>query len=538
MKKMLENVRVPASARCEDSLAVLWDKPSYANDRIKEYKVFVNGICVGDTKATDYTIEGLEPLTEYEIFVQSINKNGTIGATSKRILAMTKKKAARYNIESYGAKPDAKTLNTNAIQQAIDACEPGGMVIIPKGVFKSGAIYLKSNMTLYLEEGAVLLGSENPDDYPVELYRCEGNEVLNYASLINPCHPQDYLGRYDKAHEREIVETGGYLSGASRLHDITIEGKGTIDANGMALMKAEFAQKKARRGRAISLRNVDRVYLKGITVRQSPAWCIHLSYCSDLDINGIEVHTRYDENGKLYGIVNCDGINPDSCENVNIYNCLICSGDDSIALKSGWNEEGREVGIPTQNVRITNCRFKGGFGVAVGSEMAGGIRNVLVQDCEFENTYSVASIKAPRGRGGVIENIRYEDISFSYESTEHTDCRWFRGAIYVDQFYSYDVKDEDLTWPVDETTPKIKNLVFRNIRLKTIAGHAIYLAGLPEAPMENVFLDCIQAEGKTGLYAENINGLNMRIVNVKAEEGENYQFHRVNGNTFSAKKFD
>lgn len=527
MKNMIENFYSPISTRTEDSLALLWDKPEYA-ERISEYQIYVDGKLFDSTAATDFTLNGLASETEYEIYIQTVRKDGERGISSQVIKVSTKKAAETVNIMDFGAVADATTVNTEAIQRAIDACPKGGKVLIPRGCFVSGAIFLKSDMTLYLDEGALLLGSTNTDDYPIMKYRCEGNEILNYCSLINPKNPIDHLGMYDEEHYREIVELGGYVAGASRLHDITIEGKGVINANGTILSKKELAEKKGARGRAISLRNVDRVYLKDVTVRHSPAWCIHLSYCTDVNMNNIQVHTRYAENGDKYDVFNADGINPDSCNNVNIFHSLIASQDDSIAVKSGWDKEGRQVGIPTENVRITNCQFRSGFGVAMGSEMAGGIRNVLVQDCDFTNTYSVASVKAPRGRGCVIENVKYEDITFRYDSTEYCDCQWFRGAIYVDQFYSYQNFDLNMPFPVDESTPVIRNITFRNIDLYTKMSSAIYLAGLPESPLQNIFMENIRAEGKYGMKAYNVQGLTERGVSVTAQEGEERIYKNVN----------
>ena len=527
MKDMIQNFSVPVSARTENSLALLWDKPECAG-QIEEYRVFVNGRGVGTTTATDYTVEGLDGATEYELYVTSVRKDKERGISSHVIKAWTKKRAQTVVITDFGAVADGVTINTKAIQAAIDACPKGGKVLIPKGTFVSGAIFLKSDMTLYLDEGALLLGSADPGDYPVMAYRCEGKEQPNYCSLINSENPVDDPDVCGEGAYRSPRRTGGYVSGASRLHDITIEGKGVINANGTRLSKNELTEKKGARGRAVSLRNVDRVYLRDVTVRQSPAWCIHLSYCTDVNINNIQVHTRYGENGESYDVYNADGINPDSCKNVNIFHCMIASQDDSIAVKSGMDEEGRNVGIPTENVRITNCRFRSGFGVAMGSEMSGGIRNVLVQDCDFINTYSVASIKAIRGRGSVIENVKYEDITFRYNSAEYSDCEWFRGAIYIDQFYSYQNYDLDFPFPFDESTPVIRNIMFRNIELSTEVSSAIYLAGLPESPLQNIFLDNIRAEGRYGMKAYNVKGLTERGVRIKAYEGKERVYKNVN----------
>ncbi len=159
--------------------------------------------------------------------------------------------------------------------------------------------------------------------------------------------------------------------------------------------------------------------------------------------------------------------------------------------------------------------------------MSGGVRNVLVQDCVFTNTYSLASVKAPRTRGGIIENIRYEDITFQNNSTEHEDCRWFRGAINIDQFYSHEDFDPDTLEAVNEGTSTIRNISFRNIALKTVAGNAIYMVGLPENCLKDISLENVNAVGRYGLKAMNIEGLELIHVVVSSQEDEEYLFHNV-----------
>ena len=353
---------------------------------------------------------------------------------------------------------------------------------IPAGTYQSGALYLKSHMTLRLEKGAVLLGSPRAADYSVRLSYFEGREEYCYSSLI---HAEDPNG--------------------GRLENIAIVGEGTIDANGSALMKEELAEGKASRGRAICAVRVDGLYLNGITVR-----------------------TKYDAQGRPYeGIYNGDGIDLDSCRDVWIIHSVIASQDDCIAIKSGQDAEGRRVGIPSENIRISNCRFLSGFGVAVGSEMSGGVRHVLVQDCTFTDTFSVASVKNRRGRGNCIEDVLYEDLVFVNTKTDQQDTKWFRGGIYVDQFYGCEPFDDAAEEPVDEGTPVIRNITFRNIQADTAVSSAIYLVGLPEQPLENIRLENVQASGRWGMRAANIRGLIMENTSVTAREGETFRMDRV-----------
>ena len=493
---------IPPAARTDRSVAVLWNRS--AGSGATNYDVHLEGKFVATTPHTDFTFDDLAPGREYEVSVRSKNEGAT--ALQSATLRVKTKQASRiFDVTQYGAVGDGKTLNTQAIQAAIAASGVGDLVRIPKGVFLSGAIFLKSDMTLLVDENAVLMGSADTKDYPLMQYRWEGREKTCYASLINTP-----------------------AADGKRWRNIAIIGAGTINANGSALRKAELHEAKGAPGRAVCIRDTDGVYLRGVTVRQSPAWCVHLIYCADVSVNGVSIHTKYDESGAKYAaIVNGDGLDPDSCKNVFIFNSHIASEDDCIALKSGRDAEGRAVGIPTENVRISHCRFTSGFGVAMGSEMAGGLRNVLVEDCVFENTFSFASVKAPRGRGSVIENITYRNCTHTNSSQEHHDSKWFRGALYVDQFYGVDSPDPLVEKPKDEGTSIIRNLLFQNITLDTVGGNAIYLAGLPESPLVNVRLDNMTATGEHGFIAYNVRELKLDRVSVEARNGSAMRFVNV-----------
>ncbi len=493
---MIIKLQSPPAAQTESTIALLWEKPENAKE-ISAYNIYMDDKLQGICTATDHTVTELADDKEYEFYIEAVLHNGRTGGRSNSIRVTTKSVCEHFDITSYGAVGDGRTVNTAAIQKAIHACTKGGKVYIPRGIFVTGAIFLKSNMTLYLEEGSLLLGSPEIKDYPLYRYRFEGLETMCYASLLNT----EDMNR-------------------ERLCNITIDGPGKIDANGNLLRQQELKEGLGKPGRALAIRNCDNLYLKDITVRQSPAWCVHLIYCNQVSINNIKIHTKRNEGGEKYGnIANGDGLDPDSTSNVYIFHSTIASQDDCIAIKSGRDREGREAGIPSENYRVTNCTFLSGFGVAIGSEMAGGVRNVLVQDCFFQDVYSIGSVKAPRGRGGVVENIKYENIVFSNYSREHEDGRWFRGAIYIDQFYSHQEFDALKEEEVNEGTPLIRDITFKDIILDTIAGNAIYLTGLPESPLCNIILENINAIGKYGLKANNIRGLITQNVSITAREG-------------------
>ena len=409
----------------------------------------------------------------------------------------------RLNVVDYGADSTGNVLSTSAMQRAIDECPEGGCVYVPEGRYVSGALYLKSDMTFEVAKNARITGSDNTEDFPIRVYRWEGEERECYSSLIN----------------------SGIDSG--EMKNLTICGGGVIDANGETLFRKEMDEKKGARGRCICIKNADGLTIKDVIIKQSPAWCLHLINCKNIVIDGIEVHTKYNENGIRYkGIFNGDGIDLDSCTDVVIKNSMIASQDDCIAIKSGKNEEGRRAARPTENVKIENCTFKSGFGVAIGSEMSGDVRNVEVRNCDFTDTFSIGSVKTCRGRGGIIENILFENVKLVNRDTEFKDCKWFRGGIYIDSYYSNAEISTDMQ-PVSEETPIIRNVTFRNAEVDTIGGNAIYVSGLPEMHCENITLENIRAKGKYGMKAYFTDGLKVNNVEVKAENGEAFEYRDV-----------
>lgn len=490
MEEKFELIITPASVTYE-SVSLFWGKIKNG----AEYEVYCNGEKTDTLNKTVITVENLSADTEYEFYVKSGDE------TTNKVKVKTKTSPKIFDVTGYGAVGDGVTDNTKAIQKAIDACCENGMVYIPDGVFMSGAVYLKSDMTLKVD--GKLMGVLDTKEYPVFTYRFEGREEVCYSSLVNTYKDSD------------------------RNANITICGKGEINANGKELSKLEIAEGKGSRGRTVCIRNTDGVYVKDVILRNSPAWCLHFIYCSDISVDDIEVYTKYDENGEIYGVVNGDGIDPDSSKNVYIYNCKIESGDDCVAIKSGRDEEGRRVGIPSENIYVISCTCTSGFGIATGSEVSGGVKNVLARDCTFINAFSVGSVKSPRGRGAVIENVRYENCSLENNVTDHVDCEWFRGGIYIDNFYSKITFDPSEEMEVDESTPKIRNICFENIKVKTVGGNAMWIAGLPESPLENIYLRNINAHGKNGLKAYNIKGISIENVNVKSDEDMDWMFKNV-----------
>lgn len=406
------NLLIAPGTLTENSTSLLWDK-QYGKGNVI-YEIVLNGKVVGSTQKTNYTLTKLSPNASYTVAVR-IKQGNRI---SNALKFKTPFKGNIFSVLDYGAKTDTSFNNTKAIQAAINACTEGGTVYLPKGTFVSGALFLKSNMTLYLEKGAVLNGSSSPEDYlPMILNRFEGWELKTYASLLN----------------------AGTLSrdGSYNVRNLRITGEGTIMGGGKRLGDAMIKANGIRsRGRLICLMNCQDVSISGLTITEPPCWTIHYIYSNNITCRNLNIITE--------GIRNGDGIDPDSSTDSYIFNCTFDTGDDCIAIKSGKNPEGFFVAKPTKNVRITDCDFKRGHGISIGSEMSGGVSNVLVQDCKAGNLLHGMQIKGTKDRGGYVKNVTV------------TDCELLQITIFSAVNYNNDGE------PAPEV-PTFENFIFKNI---------------------------------------------------------------------------
>ncbi|XP_057995665.1 probable polygalacturonase [Hevea brasiliensis] len=287
-------------------------------------------------------------------------------------------------LTEFGGVGDGKTLNTKAFQSAIanlsqHASDGGAQLIVPPGKWLTGSFNLTSHFTLFLQEGAVLLASQNEADFPIiDILPSYGREQNfsdgRYASLI--------IGM--------------------NLTDVVITGNnGTIDGQGAPWWeKYKKGLFKATRPFLIEILHTSQLQISNITLTNSPSWHVHPIYCSNVVIEGVTILAPVE-------VPNTDGINPDSCTNVRIEDVYIVSGDDCIAIKSGWDQYGIKYGMPTQHlvIRRLTCISPDSATIALGSEMSGGIQDVRAEDITAINTQSAVRIKTAPGRGGYIKDI-------------------------------------------------------------------------------------------------------------------------------------
>jgi len=348
---------------------------------------------------------------------------------------------------------DGIVMNTGAIQKAIDDCSPGGTVLIPAGTFLSGALFLKSDITLYIAMGGVLKGSEDPADYsPFIRNRYSGWEMETYASLIN-------AGILDH-------------TGNCNVNNLSIRGKGKICGGGAKLGNAMMEKEGYySRARLICLLSCNQVNIQGLTLENSPSWTLHYIYCKNVTIHDLTIISENIRNG--------DGIDPDSSAGSYIFNCTFSNSDDCIAIKSGKNPEGYKLALPTEDLLIADCNFVEGHGLSIGSEMSGGVSNITIRDCVLSPAIrNGLQIKAPKERGGYVKNITVKDCNLNkiriiteigyntaYEPAPETP------SLGNMEFMNIDMRNGDIKKPVidvhgfRENAVPVVDVRFRNILL-------------------------------------------------------------------------
>lgn len=425
-------------------------------------------------------------------------------------VGLTAKAQSYYNVIKYGAKNDSSKLATTAIKNAIEEASKagGGTVYFPAGKYLTGAIHLKSNITILIDAGAELHFSDNFDDYlPMVKSRYEGVDVTSFSPLFYAYKAENIsiIGRgIIDGHGKkwwDFVE--GYKEGQPRSKwQTTFDGlnKDILLPDDPKQMKRGFL-----RPPFIQPMFCKNVLVDGITIRNSPFWTINPEFCENVKIHAVTINNPHSPN--------TDGINPESCKNVHISDCHISVGDDCITIKSGKDAPGRKMAVPAENYVITNCTMLSGHGgVVIGSEMSGDVRKIAISNCIFDGTDRGIRIKTARGRGGVVEDIRVSNIIMKNIKDQ---------AIVLDMQYA-----KTNVEAVSERTP-----IFRNIHFSNITGQvnqAGYLNGLEEMPIDNITFNDINMDAKTGFSINNSSNIEFHNVTVNTELGASIKALKVN----------
>jgi len=384
-------------------------------------------------------------------------------------------RALTCDVREAGATGDGHTKDTAAIQKAIDHCaESGGVVHFARGTYVSAPLTLKSHTHLELVKGAILLGSPDMADYPVRT-----DAPWRRLSLLH----------------------------ADNAEDIAITGEGTIDGNGKIWWDAVLNRTKGahenQRPLLIDLTHSKQILIEGVTIQNSPQYNITTFWCDGLTVRNVRIVNP----GR--GAPNTDGIDPVSTSHVLIEHDYIDTGDDNVAIKSGLVERG-DPNVPSTDITIRDCIFKAGHGLSIGSETAGGVRNVTVERVSFTGTRQGIRIKSARGRGNDIGDFTYRDIHMDGVET----------PIQITSYYTGIVKD-DPGQPVTEHTPKFHDITIENLKA-TGAKNAAVIMGLPESPIRHVMLRNVDISAEHGMVVQYADISEKNVV-VKAATGPSVQ---------------
>lgn len=406
-----------------------------------------------------------------------------------------------YDVTKYGAKKDSSAKATASVAKAIAAASKagGGTVYFPAGKYLTGPIHLKSNITILIDAGAELHFSDDFDDYlPMVESRYEGVDVKSFSPLF-----------YAYKAENIAIKGRGLINGHGRKWWYFVEGykadqprskwQYIFDSLNKNILLPDDPRQMKRgflRPPFIQPMYCKNVQIEGITIVNSPFWTVNPEFCENVTITGVTINNPPSPN--------TDGINPESCKYVHISNCHISVGDDCITIKSGKDIPGRTKAAPAQNYTITNCTMLSGHGgVVIGSEMSGGVKNIVISNCVFDGTDRGIRIKTTRGRGGTVEDIRVDNIIMKNIRDQ---------AFVMDMEYSKTNPE-----PVSDRTPQIRNIRISNVT--AYAKEAGLINGLDEMPVDAISFHDIYIEGETGFVVRKATNIEFHNLIVNAKKG-------------------
>lgn len=406
-----------------------------------------------------------------------------------------------FAITKFGAVADGTTNCTNAFRQAIEACSKagGGRVVVPEGTFLSGAIHLKSNVNLYVSKGATVKFSINPKDYfPLVHTRWEGMELMHISPLIYA---------YE---QKNIAITGeGVLDGQGKSFFWKWHGNPRYGGNpdvisqraararlyemmekGVPVAERIFGEGHYLRPQFIQPYKCKNVLIEGVKIIDSPMWEVHPVLCENVTVRKLHISSHGPNN---------DGCDPESCKDVLIEDCFFDTGDDCIAIKSGRNEDGRRINIPTENVIVRGCTMRDGHGgITIGSEISGGVRNVFGENntLDSQDLWTALRVKNNASRGGKLENFYFRNITVGVVA---------RAVVEIDFNYEEGAKGKYI--------PLVRNYVVENLTCGK-GNRAVDLQGLDNAPIFDVVMkNCTFNAVENPSVLKNVQG--MKLENVK-----------------------
>lgn len=492
-------------------------------EQIYEYDtpgtIFINGERFGETRKAVFTLFDLKPDMDYNICLERDGEKA-------EITFRTDYEFVTLNVRDIGAKGDGIQDDTPFIQAAIMACPKDGRVLIPRGKYHITSLFLKSHLRLELSEGAELLADTDRYKYP------------RFPGMIESYdEKEDYnLGTWEG---NPLPMFAGIITGID-VEDVVIYGQGLI--NGQASFDNWWdnvrQMKVAFRPRMVFLERCKNISLQGFTLMNSPTWVLHPYFSEDLKFLDLAIKNPADS-------PNTDGLDPESCKDVEILGIHFSLGDDCIAIKSGKIYMGRRYKKPSENIVIRQCLMENGHGaVTVGSEVGAGVKNIRVEYCLFRHTDRGLRIKTRRGRGkdSVLSEIYFDHIHMDHVMTPFVvNCFYFCDP---DGKSVYVQCREPL--PVDDRTPWIKKLYFTNIKAENCHVAASFFYGLPEQKIERIELKNVLVSfaeeakmgapamlsgigecSKKGFLINNVDTLIMDNVSISGQEGKAFDVSNV-----------
>jgi len=417
-----------------------------------------------------------------------------------------------FNIVDFGAVADGVTNNSEAIRKAIDSCNSigGGKVLIPSGTFLTGPIHLKSNINLHLEEGANVLFSTVKSDYlPVVHTSYEGQELMNYSPLIYAYKQKNIAVTGKGIFNGQASNTNwwpwcgkdsyGYLPDSPKqADDHNLPRLWEMSVNDTPISERVFGEGYQLRPSFFEPFECENILVQGVTFTNAPFWVIHPIKSNYIRVDGVTVKSHGPNN---------DGCDPEYSKYIHINNCTFDTGDDCIAIKSGRNDDGRRVNIPSENIVVENCDMKDGHGgVVLGSEISAGVRNVYVRNCKMDSPELERAIRIKTNtlRGGFVENVFVKNIHVGQVKEAVLKINTYYG-IYANQEGKF--------------IPSIKNIHLEDVKVENGGKFGILIKGRAENPVKNITLTNVHIENaKTPLSIENSEPIQFKNTTINGKE--------------------
>lgn len=513
---------IPELSQLENGLTLIWDRPADGDD-VASYNVYMDGKLIGQTskdfsttakqemrdfyqqspKAQKtlqhlYKVKGLKAGANHTFVVRAVDSKGGESTNSNQVKGGAKVAGQKLNITKYGAKGDGTTLNTKAIQAAIDACPKGGTVVVPKGVYKTGLIWLKGDMTLEIQKGATILATEDPSAYEY------GYRLYHYI---------------DQDRFYALFSTK-YKDRQAKMKNLRIIGEGTIDGNGwkkdskgdylyrsnkkdspnhlskigiLAWNQVDWLDKNKglnesqayqRRSSMMLLQGVDNVYVSGITFTNPANHTLILSKCDDVTVDGV--------NFKTYNCNNGDGIEFAHGSGLKVYDSVFDTGDDCVNFAAGQGSEGAKE-APTENIWIFNNSFHHGHGaVVMGSHTASFIQNLLAEDNVIDGCEVGLRMKSNAANGGGARNI-----TFRYNAARNIEKNFFIATT------GYSDPNQKTNFPKATKPAYFYDVKVENCSVEGTGKAAIEIVGAPNAKHYNIaFKNVTISKGKPWIITD------------------------------------